>query len=453
MSEITPFYQAGGTQFGASTSAGFGSLIIDALANEAGPARKKMKQTFVNAAVQTAKAVLSRDSAGYVQRTEAKRKDGRKISKKARAVKVLTSNICGMVSRFQFLDPMNDSDGLPFKLNYKLTPLEDGSNEYPFYLFDLTSMPNRISTTPNVVHFPSVGYRLRRLRNLVPGQTEYNNRFYWSPGVDSSGVLADGFNGCYTWQLEKRASFNSSIPHAKAHLDWIDIGIGMIGAKSQPVNAHVYICQFDEKVCPGYYGKEINVDSAGVIDFASTPTRLESDGGNDKDNVLVPNDDVRNWNEFYTGLVDKFISHPMNKRDPYNVPGLKVINHQKLVFNPTAQFETDPRGHKKQFKWFKNVNRTCNFQWEQTLDQLPIPTPPAYATFVTNEVGPNIWDSPNVNVSLATRSGDSNQCAVHKNARLFMMICAESPVNGDFSVNDHASFELIIRRRHSTLST
>lgn len=431
----TPLYKPGNLQFP--------SLTIDT----AGQMAKRMKASSASVATQT----LNTDQAGYIQRVEARRKSGRKLSRKARSLKVLASNLGSMVTRFQYLDPMNDSDGLPFKLNYELTSTEDAKNVYPFYLFDLTSVPNRVSYAPNQWHFPNVCYRLRRLRNLISVPSEYNQRFDWSPGLDTAGILADGLQACHTWQLEKRSSYINSISHGHAHLDWIDIGIGMIGAKRQPVNAHVFICQFDEKYCPGYFGKVINPDTAVATDFKDIGERLESDGGNDKDGVTVPSDEVRNWNEFYTGLVDKFISHPMNKRDAYNVKGMKVLAHQKLVFNPTAQYETDPRGHKKQFKWFNNINRLTNFQWENTTDQLPIPTPPAYGVYVTNEVTPNVWDTVNANMSVQART-DSNQCAPHKNARVFMLVCAESPANGAFSTDDHASFEVIIRRKHSTFN-
>lgn len=368
------------------------------------------------------------DQAGYVQRTQKRKQSGKKMNRGALAAKILRSSIQTYVTRFQYLGAANE---LPFTLTYEQAPAPSGENKYPLYLFDLTGLPQRRFPATDYWEYPAVGYRLLRDRQDVSA-TDSNNRYKFGT---VAGIHASGSGTATTWQCERRPE--RPRPIANGHLDWVDIRLGVRGPKAKPCNVHIALVQFDEFFTPPAWGFSNNTGS-----IADALSQIET-----KDTAA---DTSKRWNEFWLGLVDRHISHPLNKRDAINVKGMKVLDWETLRFNPTSTFETDTFGHKQELKWFKNMNRKCNYQWEHTMNTVAntgtgIAVPPG------DEDDPNRWDTTNPGFSTLSTE-DSVQAFVHPNARVFLMVLSEVPTTGAYNADTNASFELLIRRRHSMIA-
>lgn len=436
---VTPYYQAGNIVASAMNTTGYGE-----------PSGNVLKRKYADVAAQAgraAKAVLCKDQAGYIQRVKAKRRDGRRVSRRSKAVKMIAAARTYVIDRWQKLTKGTAAEGsetvtLPFPLSYVKGADDAATNAYPVYCVDLTSIGQRISPSSDTWHFPNVMYRLIRER-AIAGSTELSNAFKWQP---VPGLLADGAIDCYTWQVEKRGKFSGSVSECipTAHLDWVQVKLGVTGPKALPCDAYMHIVQFEEDMCPGYWAKQDQISTGTSLDFAGAPSRYESDTANQLDGA-ASSDEAARWNEFYTGLVDKLISHSFNKRDAYNVRGMKILASQKMSFNPTNSYEIDTRGHKKEFTYFKNFNRLLNYQYENTTGLTVDAAAPQYNVTVNTETDPNVWDSMNVNPGW-TSLYESVQCSVEKKARVFLLITAEAMKPG-FSDANNASFELMIRRK------
>lgn len=378
---------------------------------------------------------LRRDAAGYIQRVRASRKDKKKVTRRSAALKMLTKGCVNLITRFQNLSNVGASL-MPQYLNYQ-TGSSPGISVYPFYCFDLTGLANRTGPSNNFYRCPNVLYRLKRSRNDAVA-TEVANKFYWDP---VAAAAADGTLTTNTWLVERRPAHMQ--PNAKALLEWVEMKIGVVGPKSYPCKVVCQLVQFDERFVPGHYETSVNSGQIDTNQYMNPGTKAEKDPADNGDEERT-----RVWNEFYIGLTDTSVSHPFNKRDAYNVKGLKVLSSQVMEFNPTSNYETDPRGHKKEFVWRKQFNRVCNYQWENNykLTFVEADTTPQ-AVPVVNEGNSNVWDTANPNPCRVS-TDDSIQSCVHPKARIFLLIYAESPVNGAAAEANHAGFEFQIRRSH-----
>lgn len=376
------------------------------------------------------------DSAGYVQLTRLKRTSGRKLARKAKLQKILGSLIQPVVTRFQNLQTLDAASGV-CQLNFNPAATSPGVSKYPVWMFDLTSTFNQLNDALGGLYYPNVLYRLTRNR-LDAGGTESNNQYNCVPEV--AGVSPDGSTATYTWNTERRPRAGC-YPMASTIFEWMDIRLMVYGAKKKPTQVYVDLVQFPEGMCPGYYAF---TNTTGATDSVPTAEEPSPWAGGD--------DDARKWNEMWLGYVDRLVTNPLNKRDAFNVPGPKVVQRQVLTFNPTASFEDDPRGHMKELRLFKNVNKRINYQWaneapifgDYNVAQGTVGVAPAV------EGNPNRWDCNGWKPAVGSYF-TSCQVAPAPKHRLFLMISATSAVDAAFSADDHASFDFLIRRKQSVI--
>lgn len=331
---------------------------------------------------------------------------------------------------------LSNSANLPYPLFYQQAAASGGQSSYPFYLFDLTSIPQRTKPQSDEWTYPAIAYRLfRNWQTTAP--TEANNRYVWSA---LGHPYCTGASTTYTWMCERKPSRLG--PIASGLLDWIDIRMGIRGPTQKPCNVYAALVQMAEEFTPPTSAFR---NTTGDL-LSTVPTDIET-----KDTSV---DASLRWNEFYMALVDSFVSHPLNKRDPINIKGLKVLKMEKFLFNPTSTFENDAAGHKKEIKWFINMNRKLNFQWEKqstVAKDTEGTVGPSYGVPVNLESNANVWDTANPQFAVASTTDDV-QCSVHPSARVYLMVFGESFTPGAYTAAENASFELLIRKKHSVLT-
>lgn len=366
--------------------------------------------------------------AGYVQRSRRKRKGGRPLPQRAKLSKLLNSSMAPYVMRFQNLGTESLTE-LPFKLNYQTNITQGQQALFPFYCFDLTSMPQRTGPLADNWTYPACAYRLGRVTNNLGNDA--NNRYVWSP----QSTIGPTLTNLTTWACERKPSRIGPCPTSL--LDWIDIRLGVRGPTTRPCRVNAALVQFKREFCPPLWGTNNTTGS-----LTDTPVQLET--------LNVNDDESRAWNEFYLGLADTYISHPLNKRDSLNVKGMKILKSCRFEFNPTTSTETDARGHKQELKWFQNMNRKINYQWEK-VGSVSNSASGQVGVETRFESAPNIWDTENLSFSTLS-AADAIQAAPHPNARVFLMVWGESFDEGLYDATKNASFEIMVRKKHTVLS-
>lgn len=376
------------------------------------------------------------DGGQYVKLTRTRRRLGRKLKKSSKLLKMVNASCQVVVQRFQKLSSW-DANMSPAStpLNFVQATADGQASSYPLYVFDMTSVANKVTIGNNSVTYPNVLYRL--FRNRAATTTDLTNFYYFNP-TGCNGLDQTGNNQVYTW-LNERTPRANVFPMSAINYDWFDIRLMLYGAKNIPSRVTVSLVQFDPDFCPNYWTHTSSDATLGV------PV-------GDEIAPFVGNEErARSWNEFWAGRVDRLVSHPMNKRDAYNMKGIRVLHSETHNFNPIASTETDTRGHMKQVKLFQRVNRVMRLQWQRQAEFSAAGTGGAGGGVpASDEADPNRWDAVNPipATSNANTGNTDNQVAPAPRARIFLMIEASSP-NAAFDPLQHCSFDFLIRRKHT----
>lgn len=265
---------------------------------------------------------------------------------------------------FQKIGAFNDN-GQQFLGNYN----DNVSVTYqPLALFELNSINNYISGT------------------LTPACPAYQMTVNNTTGVVGWGVLSGQTNtggNSSQWQVEKSSHTTSSsqtYPLDNAIHQWSSLDLELWGQTQKPTKYSVMLCQFNEDVLPP------DLVTGGQLVYGDFT-------GNS------------NASEFWQSLIKHYSYSPLAKMDDgFNKKKMKILRSYTINIDPTANYENDPDPHVKTMKLFFRFNRKCNFQWKFANSQ------PQSST--------------QMNLPNWQQEDGENQCRVHPNARLFVMIRA-----------------------------
>lgn len=388
-------------------------------------------------------AGLKDDKSPYTQYALVRRTSGRKLSQPAKLQKLVSALTQPIITRWQNVAKGTtgmDATSGAFPLNYQSAAASPGTNVYPYYLFDLTGMPNATvapSSTATAYLYPNVGYRLNRTRTDA-GATELNNQFKYAVTGCVMGK-EDGTLGSYfSWLYERKP--RQIWPMGSAMLDWVDVRLQVYGATNKPTRVNVKLVRFtDEDVVPQAYTMT-DAFGTGIASSDDDPSVSAS-----------VNDTLKKWNEWHMGQVDTLISCPIQKRDHLNLGRkMQILYTESIDINPTSNTESDTRGHIKAIKLFKRLNRVTRFDHQAQTTAVNNPGSGIAGVGPSKEMDPNIFDYARGDNLDENRD---MKCYAKKMSRIFLLISAQSPVDGVFAAASHASFDLIIRRRHSVIGS
>lgn len=241
----------------------------------------------------------------------------------------------------------------------------DGQIEYPLMLMELNSCNNLIlGTVTN--HSP-----VRTLYQTADAAVDAKRMFWYAqPGLLSDGTV----DSTGSWQLENSpGTSNASLtfPHEGAIHKWSSIDLELWGCRNKPTKYHIALVQFAEDVLP--------------------------DWGQRSDQSA----------EFWQSLVKHYTYSPMAKIDDgWNKKKMKILKQYVYNIDPTASFENDPDPHVKTLKIYYKFNRKCNFSWQFN--------------------GPEVQTVADMADEDWKREHGQNQCQVHPNARVYLMIRASN---------------------------
>jgi len=381
------------------------------------------------------------DPTPYTQYALSKRKSGRNLPKAKKITQLISALTQPIVTRWQNIayntTGMDAASGV-YPLNFQITTGTGVASKYPYYLFDLTGLPNnKVSPggTYGTTDWPMVASRLIRYRNDT-SPTEMNNQYDFEPIVGSAAGVG-ALSAPYSWLYERKP--RQVFPMGNAMLDWVDIRLQFYGATAKPSRVTIKLVSFtDEDLVP-----------AAWVGASQTAIPVKDEDDAPSLGILNANDDIKKWNEYHLGAVDALVSTPIQKRDHLNLGSrMKVLYSESIDINPTTTTESDARGHIKALKIFRRMNRSCRFDWQAAGVGLSNPGGGITGVAPINEGNPNWFDS--------TRSDaiDYNldvKPYCDKKKRVYLMITGQSAVAGAFSAASHSSFDVMIRRRHSVI--
>lgn len=244
--------------------------------------------------------------------------------------------------------------------------------------FFLTNYQTALGT----VDYPLVLFELNSCNNLISGNATTINpvkRMYQTATneiawADVSGQDNTNSNLQTQWQLEYAGHGTSSIaayPSEKAIHKWSSLDLELWGQKNKPTKFLVQLVQFSEDVLPDYQNR------VGVS------------------------------GEFWQSMIKHYTYNPLAKMDDgFNRKKYKVLKQYKFNIDPTASYENDPDPHVKTLKLFYKFNRMSNFSW-------------AFSN-------PGLQAIADMNDADYQVERGNNQCQVHPNARIYVMVRASN---------------------------
>lgn len=268
-----------------------------------------------------------------------------------------------------------------------------GSTYYPIYCYDLTNANHNATRT-----------------NIVPAAVRlYNDGSYWlwqalssiqQDGTKTLGITANIPNGLKV--ADHNVNWDQSL------LLWIQMQFNITGPKTRPCKVSFELCKIREQY----------VDPFQPPQGGSTP-------------------EFDKHQKYWGRQAAELVENPIHKlADWQRISPFKVICRRVLDFQPTSTTESDSRGHIQTLKWFRRVNRICNYK---ATDMQTITGAQAQSAFEPAPLAANIAN----NVNMVPRMRDR-----------FMMVvrstCWEldvSPLPGNDTTNARIEWNITARHR------
>lgn len=351
--------------------------------------RGRRKIPVVNKQLGPPRAVdLSEEQGGGYSQWTQRYATGRFGRLTARKIDKLSND--SVIFRHQLIGPFNDY-GKRFMFNATNVA---GDLYYPLVLFELNSATNFIQGTQTFANPVHQMYQTSA------------NAIAWSPLNNQN---ADGTVTTNSWVIEKSVHTNGSslsAPMEQSIHKWSSLDLELWGQTQKPTVYTIYLCQLNEDVTPD-------------INFASQTANYS--------NITNPN-----AIEFWQSMIKRFTYSPLAKVDDgFKNKKIKILKQYKINIDPTANYENDPDPHVKTMKLFYRFNRKCNFEWK-------------YA----NAAG---FSQANMNDADWQQENSQNQCHVHPNARMYVMVRASNYVRGTYDTatnTTNPSISWVLRSCH-----
>lgn len=358
------------------------------------------------------KAKTSVDPSGsYVQLRRERATSGKEIGTVDALSKLLHAHCNPRIDRFQNVTNINNGAGA-----YPLTYVGNATvRAFPYYMFDLTSIGNRIGPTTDYADpYPF----MRLLREVTSG------RYYW--GTEQGRTHTDAVSP--VWQLERYSNQTTTRAEERSFLEWFDIKMVLYGARACPMKIDVGVVQFtDEEMVPR---------CVGTIG-ASADQNIEPDTSNYPNLVPPVTGPYNRWQMGWQGVTDSLVGSTISQRNLSEVSNFMKYKFRKIfTFNPTGAEETDATGHQVEFRFKYLMNKVCDYVTNPT-DWVDVAT--------TDEGNPNIWPVFEVHKLSAVPP---------PKGREFLVIKAFTPDYNPEDPNAKAgSFDLMVRRKKTMIRT
>lgn len=380
------------------------------------------------------------DTAGYRQLRRGRKRSGRKLNRRTKVMKASEAQLLTKIDRFQFWSSISAGVG-----RYFCGSKYDDTNkviQLPIYAFDLTALEHNFTTGNTIFGFPFM-----RLTRNYSTATTFASQYVWAPiygykngdTFDAShGISSTVYPENYKWQVERTPYSGltaADSPYEKAYLDWADIRLQMVGAKSLPSTLEVLLVRFpDSSIVPSGYEFE------GAVHRDRWPPPTPTLGG--------PDNEAVEYTKFWTAMLDRQImSDAFVRHQGSDVTGkMQVIQYKKFDFNPMIDTETDKSPHQLVYKHFHRLDGVYDYRMPVAIAPGDGTTPYYDTTkpedFKDIDVGSNAYPTMQTSSSCSTflRNPES---------RVFLMIRGQVfDKTGSTETNETCpSFDLMVRRK------
>lgn len=260
------------------------------------------------------------------------------------------------------------------------------------------SLPN-ISTTPSTgtLTCPLALFDLTSSPNNVGGSFASPNIKYDLTFTDpTSGATIVWNNPANPWDLERAplaSSAFSSVPLWNTLLDWVSIKLLLYPATSLASKFAVQIVQFnDERLNPPVSGGAV-ADTFAI--------------------------------GFWQAMMKPYVYNPLETGDVQYSKYLKVLHNFTFTIDPKET--TENSNVVKEVNIFKRMNRTLRYDW------------------VDGDKMAMLLEEGQINVATPTYY-------THPRARIYLMIRAFSKNSAASSTANHPSFDIVLRKKHSSVT-
>lgn len=338
---------------------------------------------------------------------------GERLSKEARAAKLLLSNLISLTERWQDLSPPS-ATALFRELSYtSVNTDETNITTFPFYIWDLTQLQSCMNGGVASYGFPA--QRLYR-RAGAPASDPYT---YYFENISTRNQSDTG--DTKTWITQTFLS-NPELAYApKQMIRGATIDMMIMGATSRPSRATVEVWQFTDPlfVPCGFAGTTANAASAAL---ETLPTDLSGD-------------DQQTYNIFWQQQSDDMANNPLIKRGTTSKPvkGHKVLYSKEFEFNPESSADLDSRGQTVQWSLNVNLDKVCDYH-ENGVYQ---------PTTNVNFDNVDVYDADQ-------QLSAGMQTITHKLGRVYLVVKGFTFGEG-VSASTNASFDIMIRRKRQLL--
>lgn len=281
-------------------------------------------------------------------------------------------------------------------------PAAGALESMPLFLFNVSCIANNRSGAGGTD--VNVAYQLHK--SWVTGAVNPQYKF-----VVQSGNSAAGGGGANKYTVENA---NQAFKNLRCDCwDWLDVRMDCIGPTSIPTEWLVQLVQFKDSVFEPEY----------VVIGGTIP---------DQDTLSREQERVQLWDS----IIQPAIKHPILLSNPKTKSTvgkrMKVLYSMKFVTQPKESIDLYASGQEKMVKIFKWMNRLQSYDWRE---QGRAPQP---ATSGIESVG------------YPTNTGDANfYNDVAPEKRVYLLVRAQNQYVGIDTKDKVASFDIIIRKKHS----
>lgn len=351
------------------------------------------------------------DHGGYTQLQWLRRsRTGRRKSRNSVLLKALQAQLLTRIDRFQGLTSIKANSA------YSLSYVNTNPNyyEFPFYLFDLTSLQGNLNGANTVRARPMM--RLCRSANVASGFPV--NAYFWvSYGTNPVNDKQ--------WQIERLpyTATAANVPYEKAMLNWADIRMVVQGAANWPSRVDMQLVRFtDDQRAPSAFYDDSSVNAGNTeLDLYPPPTGSTA------------TDEYSEYTKFWTAHTDNLINNPLVVRGQVqDSKGMVVLHSKTFLFNPTMTTETDTLGHQKVFKHFHNMDSIYSYK-------IPITSAASDDIAVSLQADATRWPT-------YTGQTVSHVYPNKQSSRLFLLVKGFTPGASGVAA-DNPAFDLMIRRK------
>lgn len=381
------------------------------------------------------------DTAGYRQLRRGRKRSGRRLNRRTKVMKASEAQLLTKIDRFQFWSAISAGVG-----RYFIGSKYDDTNtvvHLPIYAFDLTALEHNLSGGVTLQSFPF----MRLTRNYSTAGT-YPSQYVWAPiygykngdtfNATTHAITSTVYPENYKWQVERTPYSGlaaADSPYEKAYLDWADIRLQMVGAKSLPSVIEVMLVRFtDPSIVPSAY----EYDGTNQRDRWPPPTPTTGTIGNE----------AAEYTKFWTAMLDRQImSDAMVRHQGADTKSkMQVVQYKKFDFNPMIDTETDKSPHQCVYKHFHRMDGIYDYR-------MPVGAAPgAGSTPYIDSFNPEDLKDVDKGANAYPTIQASSSCSTflrNPESRLFLLIRGLFyDKSGTAESTDTApSFDLLVRRK------